>query len=976
MASLEQTVQDTLSPSADVRKNAENLLTTASKQPGHLVQLLQLVDNSQQQLPIRQAAAIRFKNIVKVAWDETKDLADRQEITISPTDRQTIKTNLVSLMCTVPPQIRNQVSAAISLIAEVDYPEKWENLLPDLVRQFDSADMNVVNGVLMTADSIFKSFLDVQRSDQLYSVILYTLNVIQEPLLKLFVKMGTEIDALPTDAAKLTPRFEALRLISSIYYSLVYQDLPEYFENNMKAWMDGFAKFLQYKNPVLVDDDEEDEPGPIDKLQTEIVRIFKLFVERDEEPFAEFLQNFTTLVWNLLVSSTSPHTKHDQLVVMSMKFLSVLVGRQYYNSLFTGEGTLQQIISQIVIPNMKVREVDEENFEDNPYDYILTELEGSDNESRRRCSRELLGAMCRQFEAQTTGICSEYITQMIAEYDKDKSNWIAKDTAIHLMLGISIRKESSYGVSEVNGNVNLLEFFSVQVLPEIQDASHQTRPMLKATAINFVSIFRNQFSREHLVQLMPLLISHLGSMSVAVHTLAANTIERILWTKEKNGSGVDPYKLTRADLQPLLEGLFTGLFHIVDNTVLNENEYVMKCVMRTLDRCADDVLAITAAVFDKLFPALERVCKNPRNPGFNHNLFESLALLVKNCCSKDPSQVAAIESRVFPPFQTILVSEILEFTPYVFQILAQLLEYKPTGTPLSDAYKSLLPAIVHPSSWENSANVPGMSRLLAAYIKLSAPELVAENQLTPMLGIFQKLNALNATDASAFEILTAITSYVPLEAISQYINTIFALIMTKLSGKKSNRYPILSSQYFALFCGLHGGQAFVNALNSIQPGVAFNLIGGVWASKVTGAAANKVLAKAQLVGGGRLLSEVPDFLSSNAGKQAWGKVFVGLITLATSSTFSSTVELSTVDEEDTPLSYDAGFNQLRYAKKVPNDAFQNIPDPLATLGGSLTQTSQTHPGVLPALIQESLGSNQELSAAFGNFCESRGVRLS
>jgi exportin-2 (importin alpha re-exporter) len=338
-------------------------------------------------------------------------------------------------MCTVPPQILNQVSAAISLIAEVDYPKKWENLLPDLVRQFESPDMNVVNGVLMTADSIFKSFVDVQRSDALYEVILYTLKIIEEPLLKLFIKIGSEVDALSNDAAQLAPRVNALRLISSIYYSLVYQDLPEYFENNMKPWMEGFAKYLQYKNHVLIDDDEEDEPGPIDKLQTEIVRIFKLFVERDEEPFAEYLQNFTTLVWNLLVSTT-PLTKHDQLVVMSMKFLSVLVGRQYYSNLFTGESTLQQIISQIVIPNMKARETDEENFEDNPHDYILTELEGSDNESRRRCSRDLLGAMCRQFESQTTGICSEYITNMIAEYQKDNNNWISKDTAVRILFSL------------------------------------------------------------------------------------------------------------------------------------------------------------------------------------------------------------------------------------------------------------------------------------------------------------------------------------------------------------------------------------------------------------------------------------------------------------------------------------------------------------------------------------------------------------
>jgi exportin-2 (importin alpha re-exporter) len=542
------------------------------------------------------------------------------------------------------------------------------------------------------------------------------------------------------------------------------------------------------------------------------------------------------------------------------------------------------------------------------------------------------------------------------------------------MLGISIRKESSYGVSEINGNVNLVEFFTMHVLPEMQDSNHQNRPMVKATAINFVCIFRNQFSRDQLVQLLPLLIAHLGSTLVAVHTLAANAIERILWTKEKNPNGVDPYKLARADLQPFLESLFGALFHIVDNTVLNENEYVMKCVMRTLDRCGDDVIPVTSIIFDKLFPALERVCKNPRNPGFNHNIFESIALLVRNCCSKDPSQVTALENRVFPPFQTILVNDVLEFTPYVFQVLAQLLEYKPPGSPLGESYQSLLPGLLHPTSWEKRGNVPGMSRLLADYLKLAAHSIIAENQLIPMLGIFQKLNALNATDAPAFELLTAITTYISLESMAPYFKTIFTLILTKLAGKPSNRYPILSAQYFALFCGLHGGQAFLNQLNEIQPGVANGLVSGIWAVRAVGASSNKTLAKAQIIGGTRLLCEAPEFLSSADGKVAWGKLFVGIMEVATSSTFASNQELS-VTEEETSVAYDATFSQLRYAKKVPDDPFASIQDPVAGFGSSLTTVSQIHPGVVAPLIQQALGSDPKLTAAFNNLCESHGVRF-
>ncbi|VEU39368.1 unnamed protein product [Pseudo-nitzschia multistriata] len=355
MASLEQVISETLSPNADLRKNAEKVLTDSSKQQGFLLQLLQLVDNASANATIRQAAAVFYKNTVKTAWDESKDLEERKNIVISQQDRVTIKTNLVELMCTVPPQIQAQISEAISIIAEVDYPEKWDDLLPKLVAKFNSPDPSVVNGVLKTADSIFRRFCDVNRSDALYKVIIYTLNHIQEPLLKLLMQTATQADACANDPVQLNAKMETLRLITRILFSLVYQDLPEFYEDNMATVMGVLKKYLEYNNPVLVDNDEEDEQGPIDKLQSAIIDILKLFVTRDEEPFQPFIPEFTTLVWNLLISKTTL-PKHDQVVVMSMKYLNILVGRQFYKDLFKETSTLQQIVANIVIPNMTIRE--------------------------------------------------------------------------------------------------------------------------------------------------------------------------------------------------------------------------------------------------------------------------------------------------------------------------------------------------------------------------------------------------------------------------------------------------------------------------------------------------------------------------------------------------------------------------------------------------------------------------------------------
>lgn len=373
---------------------------------------------------------------------------------ISPQDRTTIKTHLVQLMCTVPPIIQAQCSESISLIAKLDFPDNWQNLLPELVQKFNSPDPAVTNGVLLTANSIFKRFRYVQRSDELYREIIYSLKHVQEPILTLFKSTSQAVVAFEKDAAQLVPRFETLRLIVRIFFSLNYQDLPEYFEDHMGEWMEGFSTFLQYKNVLLTDDSEETEPSPLDRLQAGIVENLKLYAGKDEEPFLPFLPKFTQLVWNLLLHVTA-HPKHDILATSCIRFLGSLVKKLMHKDLFKEDATLRQIIGNIVVPNLMIREVrtllgmtvldefllilvvfqvDEIRFDEDPDEFIATDIEGSETESRRRCSQDLLRDMCRQFEAEATAICSEHVGTMLSEFAANPSSkWQAKDVAVSLV---------------------------------------------------------------------------------------------------------------------------------------------------------------------------------------------------------------------------------------------------------------------------------------------------------------------------------------------------------------------------------------------------------------------------------------------------------------------------------------------------------------------------------------------------------------
>lgn len=94
--------------------------------------------------------------------------------------------------------------------------------------------------------------------------------------------------------------------------------------------------------------------------------------------------------------------------------------------------------------------------------------------------------------------------------------------------------------------------------------------------------------------------------------------------------------------------------------------------------------------------------------------------------------------------------------PYVFQLFAALLETRPQG-PLSEFYKALVGPVLSPTLWESRGNVPALARLLSSIIPRAAADIVAQDQVEPILGIFQKLMAgKTRTELYGFDVLEAV----------------------------------------------------------------------------------------------------------------------------------------------------------------------------------------------------------------------------
>ncbi len=553
------------------------------------------------------------------------------------------------------------------------------------------------------------------------------------------------------------------------------------------------------------------------------------------------------------------------------------------------------------------------------------------------------------------------------------------------MLGISIRAGSVYGVSEVNDRVDLMQFFTSHILTELQDTNHSVRPMVKASAIKFAWTFRNQFTTENIASLMPLLISHLSSPSVVVHTYSAAAIEKFLTCKEiesNTNAALGPMasmtskkvKFSGDALKPFLESLFPALFAIVDNQDWNENEYVMKCIMRSLSTAREDIVQVTDVVLGKLNAALFVVAKNPRNPQYNHFLFESIAILVKSVCSKHPEHVATFEGLLFPPFQSVLQMDVSEFTPYVFQVLAQLLEYRSKASGLGEAYTMLFQPLLTPVLWESKANVPALTRLLQAYLEKDAAYIVGQNLLNPLLGVFQKLLASRGTEVGAFELLAAITKYVKQPSLQPVMKQIFSLLLTRLQAGKTTRYVRLVTGYFAQYIGQFGSQDWFDLLNSFQPNLGKMLMSQVWIPRLTNDEPVRMEMKIQVVGLTKLVCETPALLNDAEGQLILLKCLIAVVKILSSQAAAFFGKPAEDLDQTVEIGYDPTFSKLHFATRPPMDPFSSITDPVGAFANALKQAHSSN-GALQSLIQQGSQSDPKMFVSLQGIMTKSGLQI-
>ena len=958
------------------RKEAENYLASLERQLEYPQVLLQMIGAAVSANPadfsVRQSASIIFKNLVKKYWkiDAANPLSDFE---IANSDKVVIKNYIIETICIAPTSIQKQLAESITIIAKHDFPHQWAHLLPQLIQKLAINDPNTTLGVMITANSIMKRFRFVMKSDALFSDIISCITAFGVPLMEKYRLNGLLVESSSGDKASLQTLLETHRLMTRVFFSLNWQDLPEFFEDSMAIWMEEFRKFLVYKNPLLSDADEDAESGPVENLQVAILENINLYASKYEEEFSSFLGTFTQIAWQLLIEVGS-QPKYDNLIATALKFLTSVSSKQINVGLFNDQ-VITDIVQHIVVKNMSCADIDQENFRDNPTDYIRKDLEGSDQDTRRRSAMELVRGLLKFFAGPVTLTCKSCIGALM-EQSRASSSWQPKDTALHLLLAVVVKTQmSTQGIRDFNPSIDIGEILNLYLLPELCDADINARPIIKADVIKMIYVLRGSFTRDVLLNLLQQVMRYLSSKYVVIQTYAALCIEKFLCLKDLESNKT---MLSKEQLSPYLHPLFTSLFHVLDNKDLPANDYVMKCIMRILIMVGADVKPIAAMIMTSFTHALDRACKNPLNPQYNHYLFECLAVLINATCDKaafSDAEVAGccqlFESALFAPFQAVLLQDLVEFVPYAFQIFSLLLHSYPASASLSDAYRALFQPLLSPVLWEQRNYVPALTDLFCSYIARGPTDIITPNNLTGILGVFQKLLAARATEVFAFRILDMLYCSLPAATLAQYNPTIFQLLLTRLQERsKESRSPQIYVKSFmstvCLFAAAYDAPALIDTMAAVDPGVLHGVVTHVWTPKLADniAACSRGDRRHIIVGGAAILSHPSVVARADTWKALLQSVVATIQVDATSGSDGSQAVSAEFDNEDNQIS-EADITYAKLAAVTPLYATCRRVDPSVPphrhFAAAMKALNEQHGGAIMSSVEGFLSEDQKVT---------------
>lgn len=916
MDRLRAALQGTLDPADAVRARAEREEKELSRHDGFAPALLDIVMNPEEDFGVRQAAASAFGRYTEAYWSAADivhfgNSAQRSlsrepyPYCIPSQDRRAVAGLIVDAVTLTPERLARQLRPALDTIFEREPNEGGALLVEALLDRANStmdpysrpavltAALRGLLSILRKIRAMNTSFAKLEDPDR-REELMKQLN--PDPavpfLARLWVcfhRLARWVERTPGSPDGVLE--DGIGLVAACFcvYSVLNLTTPS--KEGYENWLREFTRFLGHRNGALmVPLGEFAEPGPLERMLQSLCAALTGMLDRAGDTDVRVLNATLDLLEDMPLE---PRFDAAASVAMTLLCTSERVAAQTTMDTILGRPT--SVLDSVIFPALRLRDDERELFEQDPEEFIRREVETDAGGGRRLPASRLLATLFKRDDATL-----RRALESLRSAERGDDIWFQC---------LVVTRLPHHVVEKIEERPFLRDFIEAVVLPELAGYRGVHDPLAKAGCLLLIYRLQHHLSAAELGSLFPLVIAYLDNASPALCTLASLCLGEMLALRVVDGPPTRP--LPREQVLAALPDILGKLFGLLvpEGGEAFLNEYPMLSLVRVLTFSGSEGSApYLAGLMTHLGALLERVARSsPAHPGLVHFLFEALALLTRHVRESGPAAAEPWEDMLLAHLESAVRRDDIpaddfgstggepaagpgaraELYPYVFTLLTDLLEmhraFRPESPPRhADTYTYLLEWAVTPVLWETKANRMPLAMSLRSALRLAGCWDVVRERLAPrVLGILQlQFRTFKLGDVVNLEPAVVLSCGLA-DAVQErdemgdvFLEGFKAVLASQQNRSAAGHDSVIIARLSAYMAYLFGWEGFREAMDSLRPGMAVEMLAGVVIPHGPRLAAYPRRREAVL-GLVRLLREAPVFWVDAHGARAEDGALVG-----------------------------------------------------------------------------------------------------
>ena len=674
--------QKTLSQDKSDREKSEQFLSQIKMDVNTLTTFFSYILNKSENIALRVSVCVFLKNYISdYFYDSSYNAILNKNKIMDEGSKNYFKENILEMMLNAENELLPHIIEMVKIIVQGanGYLIIWPKLMDfigDILNKHDSSKSRHIYNLIT---KIIKRYHIESKSDSLFREIIYTMDKICKPMTDdaiNIIKYFNSYNSNNNNDEVMLQCLQMMNKIMSIFYSLNYQDFPEFFEDHLNEWITilNDTLLLPNKTGEINNNISPSLRGLILKVKAKTLKNINLYYSNYYEDIEKYAQDLCGSVWTLMCKSKTISDNYSKLMKELLDFFKSGFQMGKINNLKIEQ--LNQIFEYIILPNLSLSSKEKEDFQENPVEFLKIEFEEYDMSSNKYFSINLLQIINNNFPDVNKMIISPKIIQLLNEYNSDKSkNWNKKLLAINLLFASCIKTFAQrFGVTELNpqSSFNDIDNLINEIfIKEFQD--YKSPIIIQVYSLKFLSTFRLQITdKNKLGQIILMLIDILNKCGEITQNACLLCLDLIINMKDLQTRKSSTIDIINND--NIFNNLISSLLSFISK---NTNIFAMRCFFRALKLTQDQKLqSLAESINTSMDAILKLIIKNPQSDEFNFYFFETCALIMKKFEIKsinnasDLSLIKNFQNTLQNDLNLILQNNITDILGYSFQLFA------------------------------------------------------------------------------------------------------------------------------------------------------------------------------------------------------------------------------------------------------------------------------------------------------------------